>query len=225
MKKFIIAAVLAVMSAGVQCSAQGVDFKSILSGLAGSSSDSTAQAKGSGAGKIGSLLGNLLSSDKLTVSSITGDWKYVSPAVSFKSDNLLKKAGGAAAASAVEAKLAPYYKTAGFEQLALTIAADSTFTMKLRRTTLKGTIETVTDPKSDANFIFNFKVAGKVNIGKMNTYVVKNGTNSVKIMFDVSRLVTLIEKVGSVTGNSTISGVSKLLNGYDGICAGFELKK
>ncbi|MDE5836948.1 MAG: DUF4923 family protein, partial [Paramuribaculum sp.] len=59
------------------------------------------------------MLGSLLSSDKITVKSLTGTWKYSAPAVTFKSSNLLKKAGGAAASSAIESKLSPYYSKAG----------------------------------------------------------------------------------------------------------------
>lgn len=172
-----------------------------------------------------SALSSLFSSDKLTVEKMAGDWAYSSPAVSFKSSNLLKKAGGAAASSAVESKLAPYYKTAGLEKMTLTIAADSTFTMKLGRTTLKGTISTVQSESSEANFVFNFKVGGKLPIGKMDAYVTATGANTLSITFDVTKLVAIIEKAGSITGNSTIQGISTLLNGYDGICAGFRLTR
>lgn len=171
------------------------------------------------------MLGNLVSSDKITVQSMAGNWKYSSPAVSFKSSNLLKKAGGAAASSAIESKLSPYYKKAGLTNVALTINADSTFTMKLSKATLKGTISAVTDSKSQANFVFNFKVGGKLPIGKMDAYVTKVGSNNLSITFDVTKLVSIVEKAGSITGSSTISGITKVLQGYDGVCAGFKLTK
>lgn len=171
------------------------------------------------------MLGNLISSDKLTVEKIAGVWNYSAPAVSFKSDNLLKKAGGAAASSTIESKLAPYYQKAGLTKVVITINADSTFTMKLNKTTLKGTISAVPDEKSQANFIFNFKVGGKLPIGKMDTYVTKSGTGTLSIMFDVTKLVAIVEKAGAVTKSSAISGVTKILQGYDGVCAGFKLSK
>lgn len=171
------------------------------------------------------MLGSLLSSDKITVKSLTGTWKYSAPAVTFKSSNLLKKAGGAAASSAIESKLSPYYSKAGLNKVELTIEEDSTFTMKLSKATLKGTISAVSDSDSDANFVFNFIVGGKLPIGKMNTYITKVGSNNLTITFDVSKLVSIVEKAGSITGSSTISGITNVLQGYDGVCAGFKLTK
>lgn len=171
------------------------------------------------------MLGNLVSSDKVSVEKMTGSWCYNAPAVSFKSGNLLKKAGGAAASAAVEKKLAPYFKKAGIENMTLTVDSDSTFTMKVSKATLKGTILPVTDEKSEANFIFNFKAAGKIPLGKMDTYVTTSGSNTMSVMFDVTKLVTIIEKAGTLTGNSTVKGISSVLKGYDGICAGFKLTR
>ena len=184
---------------------------------------STASAQGF---DLKGMLGSLVSSDKITVDKMGGNWAYTAPAVSFKSSNVLKKAGGAAASSTVEGKLAPYFKKARLDKLTVTVnAADSTFAMSLGKTTLKGTIQAVTDTDSDANFIFNFKVGGKIPAGKIDTYVTMTGNDTMSLMFDVSKLVTIIEKVSSVTGNSTIASVTKLLKGYDGICAGFKLKR
>lgn len=174
---------------------------------------------------VKSILGNLISSDKISIDKIAGSWSYSAPAVTFKSSNLVKKAGGAAAASAVEAKLAPYYSKAGLNKMSLTIEADSTFTMTLNKTTLKGTISTVADKNSEANFVFNFKIGGKLPIGKMDTYVTMSGSKSMSITFDVTKLVAIIEKAGAVTKSSTITSVTKILESYDGICAGFKLTR
>lgn len=171
------------------------------------------------------MLGGILSNDKITVKSMVGKWNYSSPAVTFKSSNLLKKAGGSAVSSAIESKLSTYYQKAGLNKVVLTVAEDSTFTMGVGKTTLKGTITTISDSKSEANFVFNFKVGGKLPIGKMNAYVTKVGSNNLSVTFDVSKLISIVEMAGSVTGSSTISGITKVLQGYDGICAGFKLTK
>lgn len=229
--KRILIALCAILTLAPFAGAQSkVDLKSILSGLTGSA-DSTATTSGTSSSDattsssgIGDLLGNFFGGTKISVESMAGDWKYKSPAVSFKSDNLLKKAGGAAASAAVESKLAPYYKKAGFQNMTLTIASDSTFTMKVGRVNLKGTIATAPEG-SEANFIFNFKVAGKLPLGKMDTYISMSGKNSMSVMFDVSKLITIIEAVGNISGSSTVKGVTSVLKGYDGICAGFRLTK
>ena len=114
---------------------------------------------------------------------------------------------------------------AGITNLTLTIANDSTFTINMRRSTLKGNITPITDKNSPNNFTLNFKMSGKINLGKIDANIAKAGSSTMSLTFDISKLMTIVEKVGAITGNSSVQGVSKLLNGYDGINAGFKLKK
>ena len=69
---------------------------------------------GGGNGDIGSTIGNLVEGvftrTNLTLADLTGDYESQGPAVAFKSDDLLKKAGGIAGAEALETKLKPYYE-------------------------------------------------------------------------------------------------------------------
>ena len=58
----------------------------------------------------------------------------------------------------------------------------------------------------------------------MAAYISKAG-NTVDITFDVSKLIVLVDKIATFSGNSTLTGISKLLNSYDGLCAGFTLRK
>lgn len=219
MKRIFSVAVLAMILSVLTPAAHAWDLSDLFGG--GAKSDST--SAGGGIGDVISGIGNALgiTSGKTEVKDLVGVWNYVDPAVTFKSDNLLLKAGGAAAASQVENKLAPYYKTAGLTSLKLTINEDSTFTFKLRVTSLSGTISR---DEESGNFVFTFQALKKIKIGSMEAYVIKKG-DQMSLTFDVSKLITIIEKVGSVSGNSTIKGVSALLNQYDGITAGFKLKR
>ncbi|WP_297066377.1 DUF4923 family protein [uncultured Duncaniella sp.] len=230
MKKILLLVLLAILIfASAPTYASQWDINNILNNL-GKGSATTQQTDSSQSKSTAGGLGNLLSgvankfgigSSNLTIGKLVGTWRYSGPAVTFKSDNLLLKAGGAAAASQVEAKLEPYYKTAGFTSLVMTINEDSTFTFKARLMTLNGTI--ARDEKS-GNFIFTFMALKSINIGSMESYIVMNG-DKMELTFDVSRLMVLIEKAGSLTGNNTIKGVSVLLNQYDGMTAGFELQR
>ncbi len=121
----------------------------------------------------------------------------------------------------MESKLEPYYRTAGLTSLVLTVNADSTFTFKAKMANLSGTI---TKNDKTGNFVFHFKALKKVNVGSMEAYIVLNGSK-MELTFDVSKLMTLIEKAGKITGNSSVKTLSNLLNKYDGMTAGFELKK
>ena len=57
---------------------------------------------------ISNVLGNIISKDSLTIKDLSGEWKTTGPAVVFKSDEILGKAGGAAASATAEKKLKPY---------------------------------------------------------------------------------------------------------------------
>lgn len=103
----------------------------------------------------------------------------------------------------------------------MTINADSTFTFKARMMTLGGTI---TKDAESGNFIFNFKAFKKIKVGSMEGFIVMNG-NRMELTFDVTKLMTLVEKAGSLSGNSTIKGLTAILQQYDGMTAGFELQR
>ena len=219
----ILTLLLLIVAAGCM-TATPFDLKDLLNkGAAADSASSSSQAdttSDKGLGSLGSLLGNILGTGNIEVKDLVGTWDYSSPAVTFKSDNLLKKAGEAAASTVIEQKLKEYYKKAGIDGMTLTIEADSTFTMKLKRITVSGTIEKT----ADGNFQFNFRIGKKIPIGSMAAYISKAG-NTVDITFDVSKLIVLVDKIATFSGNSTLTGISKLLNSYDGLCAGFTLRK
>lgn len=84
--KRICAIAIAIVSA-MAISASSLDIKDILNGVKkGGNGSSTTE-------KLAGLAGSLLSSDKIDINSLHGSWAYKAPAVTFKSDNLLKKAG------------------------------------------------------------------------------------------------------------------------------------
>ena len=72
---------------------------------------------------------------------MTGTWTYSGSAIEFESDNLLQKAGGAAAASLAENKLNEQLAKVGIKdgQVSFTFNADSTFTSKVGKRTMNGT--------------------------------------------------------------------------------------
>ncbi|MDE7119478.1 MAG: DUF4923 family protein [Muribaculaceae bacterium] len=191
--------------------------------LGGGSSDGGNSGGSSLPSGLSGLLNGLLSTEKITVKDLTGTWKYSQPAVAFQSDNFLQKAGGAAAAGMINEKIAPYYQKVGMDKLEITFNADATFVFKMPRVSIPGSIESATDnPKG--NFIFTFKALGKIPIGNMPAQVEKQ-INSITITFDVSKLITLVDTIAQLTGQSTLQTVSKLLKSYDGLNCGFELTR
>lgn len=213
MKKIVVLVASAICFCSMNVSA--LDIKDALKKAIPNGSTATDMITGA--------LNGVLSSDKLEVSSLEGTWSYASPAVSFKSENLLKKAGGAAVASSIESKLTPAYKISGIDKLQLTIDKEGNFSMKVKGITLKGVI-TANEGNAQSNFVFNFN-AGTFKIGKIDAYIEKSLLGEMNVMFDVSKLMTIIKTVSKVAGNSTLNTLTSALESYDGICAGFKLKK
>lgn len=176
---------------------------------------------------LSGLLGNLISTDKVSVASLAGSWSYDKPAVTFKSDNLLKKAGGVAAATAAEEKLAPYYLKAGLDKLTFTVNSDSTFVMKVKTIKLNGKFEAADeDSKANMKMVFDLGPLKAISsLTAVDAYITASGSDRMGLTFDVSKLIVIIRTLSSISGNSTIKGISSLLEQYDGVTAGFELKR
>lgn len=179
--------------------------------------------KGLLGGDTGETLTNILegvfTKSNLEVSDLAGTWQSTGSAVTFKSENFLQQAGGIAGAAAIETKLNPYYEKYGLIGSTLEIDNDGNFTMKVKRLTLSGTIT-----KGDGVFIFNFKVLGGMNIGQMDTYVEKSPSN-LNVMFDATKLKTLMSTVAKFSGMSMAKTLSTMLDSYDGACVGFKMKQ
>ena len=194
------------------------DLKDLLNSVTSgkSSSDNNSNPLGS----LGSVISNLTASSSFELADLQGTWDYQSPAVTFQSDNVIQKAGGAAAASTIEGKMAPYYEKAGITSLQLTVDAENNFTMKLKRWSLKGTVS----KDEQGNLEFNFSAFGKIKLGKVSAFATKSG-NTLNLTFDVSKLISIVKSVSSVSGISSLNTISSLLSSYDGIYAGFKLNR
>lgn len=173
----------------------------------------------SGASTLGNLIEGVFSTSKLDIEDLAGEWTSNGSAVQFKSENLLNKAGGLAAAAAIETKLDPYYDKVGLNGAVMTIQTDGSFTMTVKRINLKGEITKL----DNGNFNFQFKVLG-MNIGNIETYISKT-SNQMDVMFDADKLVKIVEAVSTLSGSKTVKAVTDILKSYDGICVGFKMTK
>lgn len=193
------------------------DIKSLLNKVAsGKSTDDNKNVLET----IGSAISNFTANSDFAIEDLCGTWVYVSPAVCFKSDNDLQNIGGAAAATSIENKLAPYYAKAGIDGLTLTVDDENKFTMKLKRGTLTGVLVKT----EDGNLEFDFNAFNKINLGKITAHTVKS-FDSLSITFDISKLISIVNTISSMSGNSSLKTVSSLLSSYENIYAGFKLKQ
>lgn len=216
MKLNIILSIVAIFTSSFSASA--LDIKDLIGKyMSGSDSSSVTDA-------FSGILGDVLSTNKLTVQQLEGTWSYSAPAVTFISDNLLEKAGGAAAAETVEGKLEPIYKLTKLNQLKFTVDSQSNFTIGVGKIKLSGTIVASADENATANFILKFKSLGKSTMD-VNAYVTKSIDSSMTLTFDITKLIAIMQEVSKIAKSSSVTTIVNALASFDGICAGFELKK
>lgn len=205
LKTLLVGTVVAVSAMTIQ--AQGLG--DILNGLGGNGSSSNI---------LSSVIEGVFSKSDLSLSDLVGEYQSQGPAITFKSENFLQKAGGIAGSAAIESKLQPYYEKYGLNNMVLTVDENADFTMKIKSLSLKGTI---TKNDSEGTFDFNFNVAG-MKLGKFTAYIEKSGS-TLKLMFDASKLKDIISAVAKFTGNSMASALSSILDSYDGACIGWKM--
>lgn len=212
MAKIRILFVAIVMSCVAGVSAQSFDLGGLLGGI----------LNNSGKGNGSSFLDGVLQNENIEVKDIVGTWTVSGPAIMFKSDNLLERAGGAAAATAVEEKLYPYYEKIGIDGLKLIITKDGKVTVKLKND--KSFEGTVTKGEAEGEMIFSFsKLAKDSKFGKITTYVTK--TTTMSVMLDISKLQPLLSEVAEKVNVSSLSTVTSLLENYEGIYGGLRFTK
>lgn len=150
--------------------------------------------------------------------SMTGTWEFSGAALEFESDNLLQKAGGSLAATAVEKKLDGFLEKVGIEpgQMSFTFNEDSTFQTTVKGKNLKGNYS-----YDEATQKINLKFAKLIGI---NTKV--NCTSQqMELLFPSDKLLDLIGFLASKSNNSTLQSISSLADSYDGMMLGFTLQK
>lgn len=169
---------------------------------------------------VGSMVEGVFTKTDLTVKDLIGEYTSEGPAVTFKSENLLQKAGGIAGATSIESQLKPYYEQYGLNNMTLTIDEEANFTMKIKSLSLKGTV--TKNNGEEGTFDFNFNVMG-IKLGKFTAYIEKSG-RTMKLMFDATKLKSFISTVGKFTGNSMATALASILDSYDGACIGWRMQ-
>lgn len=220
MKKIILCAVSALLLGASTASA--FDPRDLFGNKSSNSDESTGSTSGSGSGilgAIGDFVNNITANDRFSVDDIVGTWKYTSPSVSFKSENALQNIGGAAAATAVEDKLAPYYKRLGFTNTTLTVDEEHNFVMKLGLLQLQGTIE-----KDEENhLVFNFSAFRSLKLGSVQANATKSG-NKLNLTFEATKLIQILNKLSGVLNSTALKTLTAMLNSYDDIYIGFKME-
>ena len=158
--------------------------------------------------------------DKATTqASLIGTWNYVGPDCQLKGDDILKNIGGETAGEEVEKKMAPIYEKAGLNSIQYTFNEDKTCSYTIKGKKVEGTYEFDAEAKT-----ITIK-AGKLGI-KTTAHIVTLGSN-MSFVYDADKILSVVKTItGAASGlNASASTVNKLLEQFNGMMVGFELKK
>ena len=187
----------------------------VLLGTSGTGSSSGSTAGTSGA--LGNILGSVLGgSAKPTKAQIIGTWNYFQPGCAFTSDKFLAQAGGELVAAEIKAKVAPTYDKLGVKSsnTSVTFNQDGTFAAKFAGKSFSG------------NYTFEestSKVVMKGMLLTINAYIKRN-SNGIALLFESSKLLTFLQAISALSGNSSIQAVGEISKSYDGLRLGFDFK-
>ena len=221
MKKLLLSgicmAVLAMTGCGTQGGALSQIGTQVLSDVLLGTSGSGSSSEGT-SGALGNILSSVLGgSSKPTMAQLIGTWKYYQPGCAFTSDKLLAQAGGEVVAAEIKAKLQPTYDKIGIKSsnTSVTFKEDGTYSMTVAGKTFSGNF-TLDESTS--------KVTMKGMLLTINAYAKRN-SNGIALLFESSKLLTLLQTLSALSGNSSIQAVGEVSKSYDGLRLGFDFKK
>lgn len=173
-----------------------------------------------GSSSINGILNNVIGSATFSQADLCAHtWKYSKPGCAFTSENLLAKAGGEIAASKIEEDLSKYYSKFGFSKsnTYFTFKTDGTFAAKIDGKSWNGTY--TFDEKTHA-------IQLKGLLLSASGFATRT-TNGISLLFEQKKLLTLIKTLSklNLTGSTTMSAVSSIVDNYDGVRIGFEMTK
>lgn len=223
MKTGKILILCAILTFGSVNMAKAQGLGDILNGIGNALGGNGSGSSNGNGSTLGNLLEGVFSSSKIEVKDMAGSWLSDGPAVCFQGDNFLKKAGGVAAAAAIETKLNPYYEKYGLTGATIDITKAGEFVLKVKGVSIKGTISKESGD-GDGIFTFTFTAFGSIRLGSFKTYVQKTA-RSLDVMFDATKFKNVMSGIAKFTGIKLASALSGILDSYDGLCVGFHFSK
>ena len=168
-------------------------------------------------GTLGNVITSVIGAQKVSAKDLVGTWTYSGPGCAFTSDQMLAKAGGEVIAGQIKDKVLPYYQQIGFSSSNTTITfnQDGTYSASFRGTPMSG--KWIYDEESS-------KVTLQGLLLNINCYAKRNA-NGIGLLFEASKLLTLLQTMAAMSGNANIQAVAELSSSYDGLRIGFDFTK
>lgn len=150
--------------------------------------------------------------------TLKGQWTYSGPSVDVSGKNLLAGVGKPIAKGKLKKKLKNAYKTLRLDKMKpqFSFDEDGSCAVKLLGMSLKGTYNY--NPSQE-------KVTFKWHGIPMTARLKRNGKKKLHLTFDADKLLKLFSLASKVSDSSTLKALSFLLDNYDDVMVGFELKK
>ncbi len=150
--------------------------------------------------------------------SLSGEWTYSGPSVDVSGKNLLAGVGKPIAKGKLKKKLKNAFKKIGLDKARpqFTFQEDGTCTIQMLGVKMNGTYNY--NPSQE-------KVTFKWHGVPMTAKLKRSGKKKAHLTFDADKLLNLLTLVGRFSDNSAIKAVSTLMDNYDDVMVGFELKK
>ena len=168
-------------------------------------------------GSVVNAITSVIGLDKVSAKGLIGTWSYLRPGCAFTSKNLLAKAGGEVAAAQIEEKVLPYYQQIGISSTNtyITFKEDGTFSSKIDGTPFNG--KYTFDEASQ-------KITLKGLLVSVNCYT-KREISGISILFEANKLLTLLQTMSALSGNTDLQTIGDLSKQYDGVRVGFDMKQ
>lgn len=149
---------------------------------------------------------------------LNGQWTYSGPSVDVSGKNLLAGIGKPIAKSKLKKKLKNAFKKIGLNKARpqFSFDEDGTCAIKLLGASLKGTYNY--NPSQE-------KITLKWHGIPLTARLKRDGKKKLHITFDSDKLLKLFSLASKVSDSSTLKALSLLLDNYDDVMVGFELKK
>ncbi len=149
---------------------------------------------------------------------IQGEWTYKGPSVDVSGRNLLAGIGKPIAKGKLKKKIKEAFKKIGLDKARpqFTFNVDGTCAIKLLSKSIKGTYNY--NPDLD-------KLSIKWHGVPVNARLKRDGKKKLHITFDADKLLSLLSLASNFSDSSAIKALTMLMDNYEDVMVGFELKK
>jgi len=150
--------------------------------------------------------------------ALSGQWTYHGPSVDVSGKNVLSGLGKPIAKGKLKKKLKNAFKKVGLDKARpqFSFNEDGTCAIKLLGASMNGTYNY--NPSQE-------KITIKWHGIPMTARLKRDGKKKLHLTFDADKLLKLFSLASRVSDSSTLKALNFLLDNYDDVMVGFELKK